>query len=129
MHNTLSIQNPKYIILSGTKTEPKIFVNLPAKNLPKSKESFGKLGFTFKHQFTDDTAACMVLTENAYSMLLTHPKFKEFAPKAIADATKSTEVLVALSCGSCGEVDELVAKAVDAGGSKRLTSVQDDRQR
>ena len=94
----------------------KIFVNLPVKDLPQSKEFFGKLGFKFNAQFTDNTAACMILSENAYSMLLTHAKFKEFAPKAIADATKSTEVLVALSCENRGKVDELVAKAVAAGG-------------
>jgi uncharacterized protein len=103
--------------MSSTKTKSEIFVNLPVKNLAKSKEFFGKLGFTFNRQFTDDTAACMVLSENAYSMLLTRSKFKEFAPKAIADATKNTEVLVALSCDSRGKVDELVANAVAAGGS------------
>jgi predicted lactoylglutathione lyase len=103
--------------MSSTKTETKIFVNLPVNNLAKSKEFFGKLGFTFNPQFTDNTAACMVLSENAYSMLLTHPKFKEFAPKTIADATKSTEVLVALSCASRDKVDELVANAVAAGGN------------
>jgi len=95
----------------------KIFVNLPVKDLAKSKDFFGKLDFKFNAQFTDDTAACMVLNENAYSMLLTHAKFKAFAPKGIADATKSTEVLVALSCESRGQVDALVAKAVAAGGS------------
>jgi predicted lactoylglutathione lyase len=94
----------------------KIFVNLPVKDLPKAKEFFGKLGFNFNAQFTDDTAACMVLSEHAYVMLLTHPKFKAFAPNAIADANKSTEVLVALSCENRGNVDELVKKAVAAGG-------------
>jgi len=103
--------------MSSTKTETKTFINLPVKNLPMSKEFFGKLGFTFNPQFTDDTAACMVLSENAYSMLLTYPKFKEFAPKTIADATKSTEVLVALSCENRDKVDDLVAKAAAAGGS------------
>jgi len=94
----------------------KTFVNLPVKDLPKSKDFFGKLGFKFNAQFTDDTGACMILGENAYSMLLTHAKLKEFAPKAIADAGKSTEVLVALSCEGRAKVDELVAKAVAAGG-------------
>ena len=117
MRRTLSFKNVKSKIMSNTKTETKIFVNLPVNNLAKSKEFFGKLGFNFNPQFTDDTAACMVLSENAYSMLLTHPKFKGFAPKAIADATKTTEVLVALSCENRGKVDELVAKAVAAGGS------------
>src|SRR5262245_20501726 len=96
----------------------KIFVNLPVKDLPKSKDFFGKLGFAFNAQFTDDTAACMILNDNAYSMLLTHAKFKAFAPKAIADATRSTEVLVALSCESRAKVDELVATAVAAGGTR-----------
>ena len=94
----------------------KLFVNLPVKDLPKTKDFFGKLGFSFNQQFTDDTGACMVVSEGAYVMLLTHPKFKVFAPQAIADANKSTEVLVALSCDNRGQVDEMVAKAVAAGG-------------
>ena len=103
--------------MSNAKAETtKVFVNLPVKDLPKSKEFFGKLGFKFNARFTDETAACMILSENAYSMLLTHGKFKVFAPQAIADATKATEVLVAMSCEERGRVDELVAKAVAAGG-------------
>ena len=94
----------------------KIFVNLPVKNLDKSIEFFNKLGFTFNPQFTDETAACMVISEDIYAMLLTHAKFKEFTPNAICDATKSTEVLVCLSCESRPEVDDLVRKAVAAGG-------------
>ena len=95
----------------------KIFVNLPVKDLDKSKQFFGKLGFSFNAQFTDATAACMVVSEDIYAMLLTHAKFKEFIPtKVVADATKSTEVLVCLSCESRGEVDEIVRKAVAAGG-------------
>ncbi len=94
-----------------------LFVNLPVKNLDHSMEFFRKLGFSFNAQFTDDTAACMVVSENAYVMLLTHAKFKAFAPKAICDATKSTEVLVAVSCENRGKVDELVTKAVAAGGT------------
>ena len=67
-----------------------IFVNLPVKNLKKSIDFFTQLDFTFNPQFTDETAACMVLNEDSYAMLLTHAKFKEFAPQAIADATRST---------------------------------------
>src|SRR5262245_65263496 len=94
----------------------KMFVNLPVKDLPRAQAFFGKLGFKFNPQFTDETGACMVVSEDAYVMLLTHPKFKEFAPQGIADATKSTEVLVALFCENRGKVNELVAKAVAAGG-------------
>jgi predicted lactoylglutathione lyase len=70
----------------STNNTTKIFVNLPVKDLPKAKEFFGKLGFDFNAQFTDETAACMVVNEHAYVMLLTHPKFKGFAPNTIADA-------------------------------------------
>lgn len=83
----------------------KIFVNFPVKDL------------RINAQFTDETAACMIVSEDIYIMLLTHPKFKEFTPKAICDATKSTEVLVCLSCESREKVDNLVRKAVAAGGT------------
>lgn len=95
----------------------KIFVNLPVKDLNKSIEFFTKLGFTFNPQFTDETATCMVISEDIYAMLLTHAKFKEFTPKTICDATKSTEVLVCLSRESRDQVSELVSKAVAAGGA------------
>jgi len=95
----------------------KIFVNLPVKDLPKAKDFFAKLGFTFNAQFTDETAACVVVSEDIYVMLLTHPKFKEFTPKEICDATRSTEVLVCLSCESRAKVEEQVRKAVAAGGT------------
>jgi predicted lactoylglutathione lyase len=94
-----------------------IFVNLPVKNLSGSMEFFRKLGFTFNSQFTDETAACMVVAENIFVMLLTEEKFKAFTPKEICDATKSTEVLVCLSCVSREKVDDIVRKAVAAGGS------------
>jgi uncharacterized protein len=95
----------------------KIFVNLPVKDLKKSIEFFTKLGFTFNPQFTDDTAACMVVGKDSYVMLLTHDKFKIFTPKALCDAAKSTEVLVALSAESRANVDDMVRKAVAAGGT------------
>jgi uncharacterized protein len=95
----------------------KIFVNLPVKDLKKSMDFFVKLGFTFNAQFTDDTAACMVVSEDIYAMLLTHSKFKGFTRKEICDATKQSEVLVCLSAENRHEVDELVRKAVAAGGT------------
>jgi len=94
----------------------KIFVNLPVKNLKKSVDFFSKLGFTFDPQFTDETAACMVVAEDIFVMLLTEAKFKTFTPKQICDATKSTEVLVCLSTESREAVNEMVRKAVAAGG-------------
>jgi predicted lactoylglutathione lyase len=94
----------------------KIFVNLPVKDLEASKAFFGKLGVSFNPQFTDETAACMVLSEENYVMLLTHAKFAEFTTKPVADATKSTEVLIAISQDSRPDVDRMVDKAVKAGG-------------
>jgi hypothetical protein len=95
----------------------KIFVNLPVKDLNRSIDFFTGLGFTFNPQFTDETATCMVVSEDIFVMLLTHDKFKTFTPKEICDATKSTEVLVCLSLESRERVGEMVRKAVTAGGS------------
>jgi predicted lactoylglutathione lyase len=95
----------------------KIFVNLPVKDLNKAKDFFAKLGYGFNAQFTDDTAASMIVSEDIYVMLLTHDKFKQFTPKEICDATKSSEALICLSCESRAQVDEQVRKAVAAGGT------------
>jgi predicted lactoylglutathione lyase len=78
---------------------------------------FKALGYSHNPQFTDDTAACIVIGETISVMLLTHAKFREFTPKAICDTTKAVEVLISLSCESRQEVDALVAKALAAGGS------------
>jgi len=94
-----------------------IFVNLPVKNLDKSVQFFTQLGYKFNPQFTDQNATCMIVGENIYVMLLVESFFKTFTPKALCDATKSTEVLVALSAESRDEVDELVRKAIAAGGT------------
>lgn len=94
-----------------------IFINLPVADLPKSMDFFKALGFSHNPQFSDDTAACIIISETIYVMLLTHDKFRGFTPKAISDATKSTEVLLCLSCESRSEVEDLVAKAVASGGS------------
>src|SRR5690606_3541662 len=94
-----------------------IFVNLPVKDLNASMEFFRKLGFTFNPQFTDETAACMVISETIFAMLLTHKKFSEFTPNPICDAKKQTEVLTALTRESREAVDEIVKNAVAAGGN------------
>jgi uncharacterized protein len=95
----------------------KMFVNLPVHDLPKSIAFFTQLGFRFNPQFTDETATCMIVSEESYIMLLTHEKFSTFTPKTICDATKSTEVLVCLSAESRDTVDTMVRKAVAAGGT------------
>jgi predicted lactoylglutathione lyase len=95
-----------------------MFVNLPIKNMARSQAFFKSLGFSFNPQFTNEQGACMVVSENHnYVMLLVEPFFQGFTKKAIADATKTTEVLICLSCESRAEVDELVKKALAAGGT------------
>lgn len=96
----------------------KIFVNLPVQNLERSTAFFKKLGFRFNPQFTDETAACMVIADDIYAMLLTHAKFKQFTKKKIVDATKATEVLTCLSTENKSKVDELVDSALKAGGTE-----------
>ena len=95
----------------------KIFVNLPIRDMKRSQAFFKALGFSFNPQFTNEQGACMVVSDDIYVMLLVEPFFQTFTRKPIADARKSTEVLVCLSCESRAEVDELVKKAVAAGGT------------
>lgn len=95
-----------------------IFVNLPVKDLKKSMDFFTQLGFNFNLQFTDEKAACLIINEGSiYAMLLTEPMFKNFTNKEIADATKTTETILALDVETKEDVDEMVKKAVNAGGS------------
>jgi predicted lactoylglutathione lyase len=95
-----------------------IFVNLPVKDLNKTKEFFTELGFTFNPQFTDDNAACMIIGENIFAMLLVEKFFKNFIPtKKICDAKKNTEVLVGLSAESRKKVDEMIDSRM-AGGTE-----------
>ncbi len=94
----------------------KIFVNLAVRDLDKTTAFFATLGFAFDARFTDDKAACMIISEDAYVMLLKEPFFKGFTTRAICDTRTQTEALLALSCRSRAEVDEMVAKAVAAGG-------------
>jgi uncharacterized protein len=92
-----------------------IYVNLPVKDLDKTKEFFSKLGFTFNPKFSDDKAVCMIIGENIFAMLLKEEYFKTFIKKEVSDATKSTEVLIAIDVDSKEKVDEMVDKAVEAG--------------
>lgn len=99
-------------------SKQQIFVNLPVRDLERSKTFFGALGFAFNPQFTDEKAACMIVSdEHSYVMLLEASFFQTFTKKPVADARASTEVLVALSQDSRAAVDDMVARAVAAGGS------------
>jgi len=98
----------------------KIFVNLPVKNLDSSIAFFKTLGFSNNPQFTDETAACIVISEDIYAMLLTHSKFREFTGKEISDSSKNAEVIVALSAESKEKVTETVNNAIKAGGTEPI---------
>ena len=98
----------------------KIFVNLPVRDLKKTMAFFSALGFTFNRQFTDDKAACMVISAEAYAMLLTEPFFKTFTKREVCDTGRATEALIALSCESREEVDKLVKTALANGGAPAM---------
>src|ERR1700712_4847420 len=95
----------------------KIFVNLPVKDLDKSIEFFTKLGYTFNPQFTNENATSMIISDTIYVMLLVKPFFQQFTKNEIADATKVTESVICLSADSRDEVDDIINKAVAAGGT------------
>lgn len=96
----------------------KMFVNLPVTDLKKSIAFYTALGFTLNPQFTDETAACMVISEHNYTMLLTHAKWKAFTSKPIADTHKTASVAIALALDSKQAVDDMAANAVRAGGKE-----------
>ena len=94
----------------------KLFVNLAVRDLKQSMDFFATLGFTFNKQFTNDQGACMVISDEAFVMLLAEPFFKTFTKQALCDTSAATEGLFALSCESRAEVDQLVKTALAAGG-------------
>ena len=104
---------------AGTKpiTARKLFVNIPVRDLQRSIVFFESLGFAFNPQFTDATATCMLVGEDAYFMLLVRERFADFSKRPIGDPGRETSALFAVSVNSREEVDEMVEKAVAAGGS------------
>lgn len=103
-----------------------IYVNLPVKDLKRSIAFFGALGFTFNPQFTDENATCMIVADDIFVMLLVEPFFASFTDKPLADAHSVTEVLVCLSVESRAALDDLVARAVAAGGKAPRARVDHD---
>lgn len=101
-------------------THRKLFVNLAVRDLPKAKAFFAALGFTFNPQFTDDNAACMIVSDEAFVMLLATPFFRGFTKKQPCDTAAATETMLALSCTSRQEVDSMVATALAHGGSPAM---------
>lgn len=93
-----------------------VFINLPVKDLGKSMAFFNSLGFSFNPQFSDEKAASMIIADNIFAMLLTEAYFSTFTKKPVSDAKTSIEVLIAIDAASREEVQQLVAKAQQAGG-------------
>ncbi|MBC8132585.1 MAG: VOC family protein [Deltaproteobacteria bacterium] len=102
----------------------KVFINLAVRDLQRSIAFFTKLGFTFDKRFTDENATCMILSEEAFVMLIVTARFKDFTKKQICDTQTHSEGLFALSVESRGEVDELVNIAIAAGGTHALDPVE-----
>jgi predicted lactoylglutathione lyase len=92
-----------------------IFVNLPVKDLKRAVDFFTALGFSFNPQFTNENATCMIVSDSNFIMLLVEPFFQTFTPKPICDASRNTEVLVAISLENREAVDRIMAKAIAAG--------------
>jgi predicted lactoylglutathione lyase len=97
-----------------------LFVNLAVRDLPKSQAFFSKLGFEFNPRFSDDKAACMIINDTAYVMLLGEPFFKTFTRRELCDTSRQTEGLFAVSCASRAEVDATVEQAIAAGGTHAM---------
>lgn len=94
-----------------------IFVNLAVNDLEASKKFFTDLGYTINPQFSDENAACVVISDTIVAMLMTKPFYATFTDKEIADPTKTSEVLICLSAESREKVDELVDRAISLGGT------------
>jgi predicted lactoylglutathione lyase len=102
-----------------------IFVNLPVSDLDRSRAFLEALGAVNEPRFTDETAACMALSDSIHVMLLTHDKFSQFTPRPIADAKAGSEVLICLSSDSRENVDTAVERAVASGGTADPAPKQD----
>jgi predicted lactoylglutathione lyase len=102
-----------------------IFVNLPVTDLRRSRAFLEALGAVNEPKFTDDTAACMTLSDSIFVMLLTHDKFRQFTPRPIVDANSGSQVLLCLSSDSRESVDSTIERAVAAGGTADPAPKQD----
>jgi predicted lactoylglutathione lyase len=108
--------------IANVKTR-RLFINLSVSDLRSSVEFFRQLGFKFDRELTDEQSACMIVNGHAHVVLLSEPFFKTFTERQVCDRQFHTESMVACSCGSRSEVDELIAKAVDAGGKRAMDPV------
>ena len=95
-----------------------IFINLVVKDVQKSMDFYTALGFTNNPQFSDETAKCMVWTENIFVMIMTKEKFAGFATKPIADTKNNLAALFSLSMENTEEMNKTMANGLKAGGTE-----------
>jgi uncharacterized protein len=116
--NTMTSTTP---VITNARTEPatprKLFVNIPVSDVQRSISFFEALGFAFNPRFTDATATCMLVGTDAYFMLLTRDRFASFSRRPAGDSSKETPALFSFAVQSRAEVDEIVGKAIAAGGA------------
>lgn len=122
MRFALCDQGPEMRTRYGVKTRG-LFINLSVRDLQSSVEFFRQLGFKFDRRLTDDRSACMIVNDHAHVVLLSEPFFQTFTRRQVCDRQSHTEGMVACSCGSRAEVDELMAKAIGAGGKRAMDPV------
>jgi predicted lactoylglutathione lyase len=121
MANTMTTNAAKPQQKTAVETRSrKVFVNLAVNDLKKSMDFFSKLGFTFNPKFTDENAACMILSSEGYVMLLREPFFKSFTKREPCDTSRQNEALIALSCENRAEVDDMVRTAIANGGKPAM---------
>ncbi len=103
----------------------KLFVNVAVKELARSKAFFSELGFAFEPKFTDEKAACMILSTEAWVMLLEQPFFQGFVPakRELCDTSKATEALLCISCESKAEVDAFTDRALAIGAKPAMPTM------
>lgn len=99
-------------------TSDHIFLNLPVKDVQKSTDFFKALGFAMNPQFSDENTSCIIIGDNIFALIMSEDRFKDFTDKEIVDTSTSAEVILALSAKSRDQVDEIINKALAAGGKK-----------
>lgn len=95
-----------------------LYVNLPVADLARSVAFYARLGFAFNESYSDDRAACMIVSERAMVMLLARPFFETFTPLPVADATLATGSILAVECASAADVDAIMQAALRQGAAE-----------
>jgi predicted lactoylglutathione lyase len=94
-----------------------VYINLPVADLSRATAFYAALGFATVPEFSGDEAGCVAVTDQVFVMLCPHVKFREFTPKAICDTSQAVEMLLNVRCDSREAVDDLVSRALAAGGT------------